>query len=64
MLMQSTILKRAEIPNEAVMLHEGGVLKITPHPISLPLVNGKPTIPAKSAIVKVKVTGICGSDAR
>jgi threonine dehydrogenase-like Zn-dependent dehydrogenase len=59
--MSSTI----EIPNKAVLMDGLDQLAVREYKLSLPTASdGSPIVPAGDVLVRVKVTGICGSDVR
>ncbi|KAL4861580.1 hypothetical protein BDV12DRAFT_203873 [Aspergillus spectabilis] len=52
-----------ELPNKAVLMDGIDQLDVRDHPLSLPSAqDGSPLAPAGNVLVRVKVTGICGSD--
>jgi threonine dehydrogenase-like Zn-dependent dehydrogenase len=53
------------LPNRAVLMDGIDQLDIRSYPLSLPAdSDGTPIVPTKHALVRVRVTGICGSDGR
>lgn len=51
------------LPNEAVLMDDIGKLDLRAYPLVLPSSSEKkPIIPTGCTLVRIKVTGICGSD--
>lgn len=51
------------LPNRALVLDGLDNLAVKPWPLVLPVSrNGKPIVPAFNVLVKVRASGICGSD--
>ncbi|KIX03569.1 chlorophyll synthesis pathway protein BchC [Rhinocladiella mackenziei CBS 650.93] len=58
----ATTTETISIPNRALVLAGLDNLDVKPWPLILPASDGKPVVPAHNVLVRVRASGICGSD--
>jgi threonine dehydrogenase-like Zn-dependent dehydrogenase len=57
-------METVSIPNQALCVSGLDKLDIRPWPLELPASQGKYIVPEGNVLIKIRATGICGSDVR
>lgn len=55
-------METISIPNQALCVSGLDKLDIRPWPLELQASNDKPIVPEGNVLIKIRATGICGSD--